>query len=92
MRKVYIDFETRSHCDLAKTGAQRYAEDESTEVLLVHWECDGEEGYWEPDPREHNGEYQDDMDLSLCDLADDDDTIFVAHNVGFEQAILIHPR
>ncbi len=32
---IYIDFETRSRCDIGDTGAWRYAEDPSTEVLCM---------------------------------------------------------
>lgn len=35
--KVHLDFETRSFCDLKKTGAVRYAMDPSTEILIACW-------------------------------------------------------
>lgn len=38
---VHVDFETRSHLDLTKVGAWRYAQDESTEVLCAAWSVDG---------------------------------------------------
>ena len=33
--KVYLDFETRSRCDLRTRGAHVYAEDPSTDILAV---------------------------------------------------------
>ncbi len=51
---INIDFETRSRVNLKNSGAYRYAEDESTEVLFVAWaEGDEEPFLWEkgqPDP------------------------------------------
>ena len=38
--RVYIDFESRSQCDIWTTGAYRYAEDPSTEVLCLAWAID----------------------------------------------------
>jgi len=37
---LYIDFETRSHCDLKKHGAWNYSIDPSTEVLCMAWKID----------------------------------------------------
>jgi len=39
-KKVYIDFESRSQADIWTTGAYRYAEDPSTEVLCLAWAID----------------------------------------------------
>jgi len=39
-KKVYIDFESRSTIDIWKTGAYRYAEDPSTEILCLAWALD----------------------------------------------------
>ena len=33
--KVYLDFETRSHCDLRTRGAHIYSEDKTTDILAV---------------------------------------------------------
>ena len=38
--KVYIDFESRSQSIIWDTGAYRYAEDPSTEVLCLAWAVD----------------------------------------------------
>ena len=42
-QEFFFDFETRSRSDLRKTGAVRYATDESTEVTLLTW-CFGRTG------------------------------------------------
>ena len=47
-----IDFETRSRADLTKTGAYRYAEDESTRVLWMAYNLTGDDLdtiLWHPD-------------------------------------------
>jgi len=40
MRKLWLDFETRSHIDLKACGLDRYAKDSSTEVLMLAWAFD----------------------------------------------------
>lgn len=40
VKKLYIDFETRSRVDLRTTGTYKYAQDPSTEVILVSYACD----------------------------------------------------
>jgi DNA polymerase len=41
--KLHLDFETYSEADIKTVGAFRYAEDPSTEVLIVGWSIDNEE-------------------------------------------------
>ncbi len=36
-KRVYIDFESRSQADIWQTGAYRYAEDPTTEILCIAW-------------------------------------------------------
>lgn len=55
MLSANIDFETRSVCDLTLAGADRYAEDKTTEILCLAW-CidDGPISVWvpgDPDPQ-----------------------------------------
>ena len=38
--RLHIDFETRSTVDLRKTGVYRYAEDQTTEVILACYALD----------------------------------------------------
>src|ERR1700675_1279111 len=40
MRKLWLDFETRSYVDLKDCGLDRYAKDASTEVLMLAWAFD----------------------------------------------------
>ena len=80
-RYVELDFETRSLCDLKVAGGWRYAEDVTTEVMCLVYSYDGETMVWWPGCNQ---------DGELCVLAQDDDTIFVAHNAAFEQAIWQH--
>lgn len=40
VKRVYIDFESRSQADIWASGAYRYAEDRSTEILCLAWAID----------------------------------------------------
>jgi hypothetical protein len=40
MRKLWLDFETRSFIDLKACGLDRYAKDDTTEVLMLAWAYD----------------------------------------------------
>jgi DNA polymerase len=47
---LWIDFETRSDCDLVARGAYTYAQDPSTRVLCMAWAVDdGDVQVWTPD-------------------------------------------
>jgi hypothetical protein len=49
MRKLWLDFETRSFCDLKDCGLDRYAHDITTEVLMLAWAFDDDPvQVWEP--------------------------------------------
>lgn len=39
-KRVYVDFESRSQADIWSSGAYRYAEDPSTEILYLAWAID----------------------------------------------------
>ncbi len=46
---LYLDFETRSRCDLKKHGVYNYAQDASTEVLCMSYAFgDGDVQTWLP--------------------------------------------
>lgn len=79
MTWVVPDFETRSLCDLKKAGADRYAEDFSTEIITLWWEFeDGRRQCWHPgDP----------LHPDLLAAINDPTCFFVAHNARFEKAI-----
>lgn len=84
MVNVYIDFETRSYCNLKKAGAYVYAEDKSTEIMCLSYAInDGPMRLW------HNqlGSFQcDDDPLDLFE-AIDRGALVHAHNAGFERQI-----
>ena len=72
---LWLDFETRSRCDLKAKGVYNYAQDMSTEVLCMSYAFDdGEVVTWlpgQPLPREvteHKG-------------------LIYAHNAAFERLI-----
>lgn len=80
MDHITIDFETRSRVDIRKTGASRYARDESTEVLCLAYSSFGEIKLWKPgDP--------DPYDLFK---AIESGQLIEAHNVGFERDVWLH--
>ena len=75
MSTLWLDFETRSRCDLRSRGVYNYAQDRSTSVLCMSYAFDDEEVVtWTPDqpfPRrvaEHTGQIR-------------------AHNAAFERLI-----
>lgn len=75
MTKLWLDFETRSRCDLKKHGVYNYAQDMSTEVLCMSYAFDdGEVQTWLPHQefpeavRNHKG-------------------LIYAHNAAFERLI-----
>jgi len=79
---VVLDFETASSCNLKVAGAWRYAEDPTTQVIVAGFTVDGKNPQqWVP---QYNG-YA--YNRELFNLTEDPETIFVAHNAGFEKAI-----
>jgi len=49
MTMLFIDFETKSACDLKKHGVYNYAQDRSTEVLCMSYAFDDDVLTWTPD-------------------------------------------
>lgn len=79
MAYVTLDFETASAVDLKKAGAWVYAEDPTTEVIVLRYALgDGPLGQWIPG---------DDLPADLLEYINDPKIIFIAHNAGFEKAI-----
>tara|TARA_R110000751_G_scaffold64574_4_gene132632 strand:- start:9149 stop:11059 length:1911 start_codon:yes stop_codon:yes gene_type:complete len=76
--RVYLDFETYSEKDLRKVGAYRYAEDPSTEILLI--------GFAIGDRPVEVVEQDDPLLQELFDYINKGATI-VAHNAPFERII-----
>lgn len=83
MKKLIIDFETASACDLKEAGAWRYSEDVMTEVISLSWDIENTEILtWTPKtPNDY------DASILLQHHARDHEVIFIAHNAGFEKAI-----
>jgi DNA polymerase len=82
MPTCMVDFETRSYLSIKDTGAWRYAEDASTEILCMGWKFVGTDirGLWVPGVNEFPKEVIDHIKA---------DGMFEAHNVQFERAIWI---
>jgi DNA polymerase len=90
----HLDFETRSTADIKRTGAFRYAEDPSTEILCAAIACDDEEPLLWVNPK-----FAFD-DMSVCRSSPGVDELIAemnrsdapvyAHNAYFEQAITNH--
>lgn len=80
MAWIVPDFETASLCDLKVCGADRYAEDPTTEVLWLSWETSGgDTGGWTP----ARGKL---MPSAIWEAFIRGDK-FVAHSARFERAI-----
>jgi DNA polymerase len=72
---LWIDFETRSECDLRKHGVYNYAMDASTDVLCMSYAFDDEEvTTWTPD-------------MPFPDKVRDYEGPIYAHNATFERLI-----
>jgi len=77
---IEVDFETASMCDLKAAGADRYAEDASTEVLCLSWElAGGKQGHWVPDD---GMAVPEDIAYAIAH-----GYMFVAHSARFERAV-----
>ncbi len=90
--KASIDFETRSACSLRKSGAWRYAEDPTTEILcmayrLPYW-ADGRTELWTPGFQELGIPPGENFD-SLLELFEwiEGGGLVEAHNAWFERSI-----
>ena len=75
---IWIDFETRSECDLIARGSYTYAQDPSTRVLCMAWAVDDEDvQVWTPDQP---------FPQAVRDGIQNLDVI-AAHNAAFERLI-----
>lgn len=76
MRKLVLDFETASACNLKEAGAWRYSEDVTTEVISLSYSlaC-ADIKTWTPGQE------------APIEIIDAYDLVFVAHNAAFEKAI-----
>lgn len=82
--KLWLDTETFSEVDIKKAGGFRYAEDESTEILLYPYAInDGPEKLWDVTTGKA-------MPSELEDHLLDDRVLKIAHNFTFDHAINNH--
>lgn len=83
MKFVLLDFETESACDLKKSGAWRYSEDPTTNIICLGYTLNGGRPYCL---------IADDLQFDNTDpefqiAVEDPDCFFIAHNTQFEIAI-----
>ena len=78
MSILWLDYETRSRCDLRTRGSYNYAQDPSTEIICMAYAFDDEDvALWEPDqkfPKRVAQHFFDDGQIR-------------AHNAGFDRLI-----
>lgn len=78
--RLHFDIETRSTLNLPKVGVYRYAQHQSTDVILACWAVDDGpvETWYAPDP----------IPSLLRTALTDPSCVVVAHNAGFERIML----
>lgn len=82
MTAFHRDYETRSACDLKKTGASRYMRHPTTSIWCASYALgDGPVGVWSP------GEP---VPAEFIEAEMDDDILAYAHNNAFEQLVEKH--
>lgn len=80
-KRVVLDLETYSEADLVKQGTRRYAEDESTEIILF--------GFMQPNGKVAQYETQESIKKVIGQLNGRSDLTLVAHNAnGFDRIVL----
>jgi len=88
IREVVLDFETASFVDLTESGAARYSEDASTEILCLNFQVNRTGPIYSWRPTYQDEDYRETVaHRILADLVVDPDVIFIAHSAGFEKAI-----
>jgi len=88
MSDYHVDYETFSRTDLCQVGAYRYAEDESTEVLMMAiCKDDGDVKLWLPDKYRCIPHESDEAMALIKELRMDPSALVWAHNANFEKAI-----
>jgi DNA polymerase len=82
---LWIDFETRSRCDLKAKGVYNYAQDASTDVLCMSYAFgDGPVRTWVPSIRKENGEiFKPEFPQKVREWQG----LIYAHNAAFERLI-----
>jgi len=90
MKKLYIDFETRSTLDIKKVGAWRYAMHPSTEVMCMAWKSPAT-----PDVQLLTPKVLENSGRTWAPPEFYEDVMVIAHNAHFEYAIwnyILHKR
>lgn len=84
-KECVFDFETASLADLKVVGARKYAEDNSTEILCLSFEYQGDVLTWTPDMGMVGVDHP--VTKKLLALVLDPEVVFIAHGAGFEKSI-----
>lgn len=87
MTNYHLDYETFSAIDLREVGAYRYAEDDSTEILMFAIATDTEGPYLWINPKYGKSPTQDKAAHLLKQACVDPDAVIWAHSAQFEIAI-----
>jgi DNA polymerase len=74
MVKIFIDFETKSFCNLKTEGTVRYANHPSTKILVLGYATDTASGWWVPG-------------MQVPEVFLSPDAVFIAHNMFFDYHI-----
>ena len=83
---LYIDFESRSHCDLKVAGVYNYAQHGSTEVLCMSYAFDDDDvKTWLPFVHDEHGHVK---KMPFPKQVADHKGLIYAHNAAFERLIL----
>lgn len=84
----HIDYEVFSRADLEETGAYRYAEDPSSEILMLAVASDEDGPYlWVHPKWRHVLKSDPKADVLLARMESEDDAVIWAHFAGFEIAV-----
>lgn len=81
--RIYLDTETFSELDVRKVGAYRYAEHESTEILMCAYAIDDDPVSIAVGPLELYEQFE-----PLLELAGQPDVLFVAQNATFDRVVI----
>lgn len=81
---LWVDLETWSKCDIKKCGGYRYAEDNSTEIMLFGYAVGNSPAkVWDLTTG-------DEMPEDLREAVNNPETVFIAHNSMFDRNVLKH--
>ncbi len=82
---LWLDFETRSACDLKAAGVYNYAQDPSTDVLCMSWAFDDDDvKTWRPFIHDEHGHVK---KMPFPEQVKDYKGLIYAHNAAFERLI-----